>query len=731
MLRLRPLGAALIAALFLAAPASAQSPDLVVSQVYGGGGNSGAPLSHDYIEIFNRGTTGVPLGGKSLQYASATGTGNFGASATQLTELPDQTLAPGRYLLVQQAGNANVGSPLPPPNFADPTPIGMAAGAGKVALANGTATLGCNGGSDPCTAEERARIIDLVGYGNANFFEGAAAAPTLSNTTAAFRADNGNRDTDDNAADFTAAAPAPRTGPADADAAPALASSTPAHNAADVPFDSNVTVTFTEPVDAAAGAFALACEDSGTHTLAVSGGPTTFTLDPSGTFARGETCTLTVAGAAVTDQDADDPPNTMAGGATVRLSALGTEGLRIHDIQGDDHFSQYDNQVVSGVFGVVTARRSNGFYLQDPQPDGDEETSEGILVFGTPPAAAAVGRTVRVSGRVDEFRFATAPADLTITEITNATVTAVGTGAVAPTVVGRGGRIPPNRVIDDDSFGDVDLNPFFDPRRDGIDFHESLEGMLVQINDAVAVGPTNGFDETAVVGDDGRFAGPRTPRGGVIVGPNDFNPERLILDDVISQEADANVGDTFAAPIVAVVDYSFGNFKYLHLTTPQRIDNGLEREVTEAPRGDQLAVGSFNVENLTPNDSEAKYDAMAATLITHMQAPDIVAVEEIQDNSGATNNGVVAADQTWGRLIEEVAESGGPPYEHRQIDPVDGADGGQPGGNIRVGFLFRTDRGLSFVDRGTPSSTVGTAVEDTRRGPRLTLSPGRVEPADA
>src|SRR5918992_5149272 len=147
MLRLRPLGAALIAALFLAAPASAQSPDLVVSQVYGGGGNSGAPLTHDYIEIFNRGAASVPLSGKSLQYASATGTGNLGASATQLTELPDVTLAPGSYLLVQQDSNATVGNPLPTPNFADPTPISMSATAGKVALANGTTSLGCNGGS--------------------------------------------------------------------------------------------------------------------------------------------------------------------------------------------------------------------------------------------------------------------------------------------------------------------------------------------------------------------------------------------------------------------------------------------------------------------------------------------------------------------------------------------------------------------------------------------------------
>src|SRR5918996_4877755 len=103
----------------------AVSPDLVISQIYGAGGNSGAPLNADYIELYNRGTAPVSLGGVSLQYASATGTGNFGASATQLTELPAVTLNPGQYFLVQEAGGAN-GAPLPTPDLIDPTPIAMA-----------------------------------------------------------------------------------------------------------------------------------------------------------------------------------------------------------------------------------------------------------------------------------------------------------------------------------------------------------------------------------------------------------------------------------------------------------------------------------------------------------------------------------------------------------------------------------------------------------------------------
>src|SRR5262245_17470183 len=129
-----------------AAPAvpNGPSPDLVISQVYGGGGNSGATYSHDFIELFNRGTSSVSLDDKSLQYTSATGSGNLGANSAQLTDLSG-SIPPGRYLLVREAtNNAAVGAPLPTPFLDDPTPINMAAGAGQVAVANGVTTLGCN-----------------------------------------------------------------------------------------------------------------------------------------------------------------------------------------------------------------------------------------------------------------------------------------------------------------------------------------------------------------------------------------------------------------------------------------------------------------------------------------------------------------------------------------------------------------------------------------------------------
>ncbi|HQW66079.1 MAG TPA: ExeM/NucH family extracellular endonuclease [Gemmatimonadales bacterium] len=186
--------------------ASLSASGVVISQVYGGGGNSGATYTHDFVELYNKGTTTQSVAGWSIQYASATGTGNLGASATQLVALSGSIL-PGKYLLIQLASTAAVGASLPTPDLTGS--IAMSGTAGKVALVRQATGLGCNGGSAPCNAAQLALIEDLVGYGSANFFEGAAT-PTLSNTTAAIRKASGATDTDHNANDFDVGAPTPR-----------------------------------------------------------------------------------------------------------------------------------------------------------------------------------------------------------------------------------------------------------------------------------------------------------------------------------------------------------------------------------------------------------------------------------------------------------------------------------------------------------------------------------------
>ncbi len=710
---------------------AAAAGNVVISQVYGGGGNTGAPYTNDFVELFNRSTSPISITGWSVQYASATGTGNF--VATPLSGV----LAAGQYYLVSEGGGAT-GSPLPVPNATGST--NMSASAGKVILANTSASLACNGGSTPCSGAQLAQIVDLAGYGNANFFEGTAAAPTLSNTASAQRNGAGCMDTDDNGADFTAAAPAPRNmvstfHACPADLAPSVTSTSPANNAAGVLPGANVSITFSENVDVTDSWYSISCDSSGSHTATVSGGPKTFTLDPDSDFVEGETCTVEVVAADVTDQDTIDPPDAMAADYTFSF-ATQLPPIAIHTIQGAGHISPYNGQSIR-TLGIVTARSTNGFWMQDPSPDADDATSEGIFVFTSSAPTVAVGDSVSVSARVQEFRpGGVSNGNLTTTELASPTVSVLSTGnpLPAPVVMGTGGRIPPDTVIEDDAqSGNVETSGVFDPDQDGLDFYESLEGMRVQLNDAVAVGPTDvAFGETPVVGDDGANASIRTERGGLLLRPNDGNPERVTLDDLLTPVPNVNVGDHFSGPIVGVMDYNFGN-PFLEVTSTglTRIANGVTREVTDPVQPGQLAISTFNFENLAPDNPQSKFDGLASLIVNNLRSPDLIAGEEVQDNSGATDNGVVDATQTLSKLTDAVVAAGGPRYAWREIDPVDDADGGQPGGNIRQVFLFRTDRGLSFVDRAGGDSTTPNAVTGSGASTHLLYSPGRIAPADA
>jgi hypothetical protein len=712
---MRVLLLSLAAFLLLAVPASAASTTLVINEIdYDQVGTDTA----EFLEIRNDATTAVNLDPYALRFVNGANGGN---ATYLLADLPAVDLAPGGHFTV-------CGNQLTVPG------CDLDIGANTDLIQNGA--------PDAVALVNGDTIVDTVSYeGLVPGFSEGTTAPTDTAAAPPAPAQSISRipegcDTDDNGADFqlaTATPGAPNGGAAcggpPADAAPTVTDTSPAAGAADVPLDANVDITFSEDVSAPASAFSIACATSGAHTFALSGGPRTYTLDPDSDFARAERCTVTVSGAQVSDADSDDPPDTMASDFSFSFTTVGIEGLRIHDIQGAQHRSPYEGQVVSRVPGVVTAASTNGIWVQDPQPDNDVRTSEGIFLF-RPSARPPVGTAVTFSGPVQEFKPVTGPENLTLTEMGSPTVTVTGQGTVPPpTVIGQGGRIPPNRIIDNDSTGDVDTNPMFDPQQDGIDFHESLEGMLVQFNNAVATGPTNGFGELSTIVDNGQGAGPRTPRGGIIVRPDDFNPERFILDDVIGDTPTTNTGAKLSSPIVAVADYSFGNFKYYPLQDVTATSD-LQRETTETPKAKELEIASFNVENLAPTDPPGKFAGLADTLITNLKAPDVVAVEEIQDDDGAANTTVTDASVTWNMLIAAIQTAGGPTYQFREIDPVDDQDGGQPGGNIRQGFLFRTDRGLSFVDRPGGTSTNTTEVVRTRRGPQLTFSPGRIQPND-
>jgi predicted extracellular nuclease len=215
----------------------------------------------------------------------------------------------------------------------------------------------------------------------------------------------------------------------------------------------------------------------------------------------------------------------------------------------------------------------------------------------------------------------------------------------------------------------------------------------------------------------------------LVISAADFNPERIILSDqLIGTVPHLNVGDTIATA-VGVLDYASGNFK-LQVTQAYLGSAGnLQRETTRPQDQNQLAIASMNVENLHAGDDQAKFDALGAQIAVNLAAPDIVGLMEIQDNNGATNDGNVDAGDTLTMLIDAVAAAGGPTYTYRQIDPVDGQDGGAPGGNIRVVLLFNPAR-VTFVDRAGGTPTSATTVVVGGGAPLLTFSPGRIDPAN-
>jgi uncharacterized protein len=417
--------------------------------------------------------------------------------------------------------------------------------------------------------------------------------------------------------------------------------------------------------------------------------------------------------------------------------------IRIRDIQGTAHLSPLNNQTVTAVPGIVTAVASNGFYLQDPTSDNDDRTSEGIFVFTSAAPTVAVGDSLLVNGAVREFRPGNNANSLTVTQISSPTITKLSSGNAIPTAVilGNGGRSIPTQVIDNDAVSGKteDAATLFDPAQDGIDFYESLEGMRVQINNAVSTSPTGNFgssEEIWVLADNGANATSRTARGGSLITASDFNPERIQIDDLINATLTLPAVDVGAqlGTITGVVNYDFSNYEVLVSTAPTVVQpSTLQREVTNLTgSATQLTVATFNVENLDPGDGAAKFSALANAIVTNLKSPDIINLEEIQDNNGATNDSVVDASTTFQTLINAIAAAGGPTYEYRQVNPIDDTNGGEPGGNIRVGFLFNPGR-VSFVDRPGGSATVGTTVTDigNNGSPDLSASPSLIDPTNS
>ena len=714
------LASALVAGtLLVPAAAASASTDLVISEFQTRGPSGG---NDEFVEIRNKSASPVAIGGLRLEGCASA---SPGTASLRVAVPAGVTLAPNQaYLFANTTAPGYSGATTPDATYGTGfTDFAASNFAGIRLVLDGVTMDGVGSPQSPCR-------------------EGTGFSTPTTNGANAFERGGQTLDTDNNVANFAG----PKTGapqnyagtaPPSNDDAPEVTSTDPPDGAADVARDSTPAVNFSEPVTAREDAFALTCDGTAIALAVTKVDADSYALDPQQTLPEGAGCTLTVKGDRYHDDDPVDPPDTGTD-HTTRFTTVGATGLRIHDVQGASHLSPHEDDVVSRVPGIVTATRSTGFYLQDPSPDADRATSEGIFVFTGSAPSVTKGQAVEVSGRVAEFRGGCEPScapsssafdNLTITEIERPTVYAAGAGTIAPTLVGAGGYEPPQQVIEDDALGNVEIgNVLFDPEEDGLDWHESLEGMLVEIAEPQVVGRRSSFGELPVVS--GGAAGLRTPRGGIVIQKGDMNPERFILEDVLAPTPAAQVGDTLGSSVVAIADYGFGDYLYYPTSAPAVTEGNLQREVTEPKRANQLAIASMNVENLDGRDPQSKYDELASIVVDNLRSPDILAVEEIQDNDGAASPGPTNAEVTYARFISTIAAAGGPTYEYRQIDPGVGTDGGEVPGNIRVGFLYRTDGDLRFVDRPGATATTANSVVQTRKGAALQYSPGRIDPTD-
>ena len=426
---------------------------------------------------------------------------------------------------------------------------------------------------------------------------------------------------------------------------------------------------------------------------------------------------------------------TLALGVVIPASAAAGD-TRIHDIQGKSRLSELDGQQVSDVPGVVTAIRAfgsaRGFWVQDPEPDADPATSEGVLVFtGSSTPNVKVGDSVLVTGTVDEFYPDAAPdksVQQSSTQLTGATWTVESSGNALPAAETVGTRTVPTAMAPDADGGNVEALPLR-PTKFAIDYWESREGMLVRVDDARVVGPTTEFNEVVITTKPRQ--NPSENGGTIYESYRDSNTGRLKVESLIPFAQHpfpkANVNDTLAGETSGPVDYDqFGGYNIQATALGELTSGGLQPEQTRPQKSRELAVATYNVENLSPKDAQAKFDTLAHGITTSLASPDIVSLEEIQDNNGTTNDTVVAADATLQKFVDAIVAAGGPRYEWREIDPVDDQDGGAPGGNIRVALLFNPAR-VSFVDRpGGDSTTAVTVTGDDK--PALSVSPGRINP---
>ncbi len=421
-----------------------------------------------------------------------------------------------------------------------------------------------------------------------------------------------------------------------------------------------------------------------------------------------------------------------------------------------------------------------GFYLTEESADWDVSnlTSEGIFVMtrndagvGSTLLAAipglAVGDRVTVTANVVEYQgFATS---MPVTTLVNPVVQINANAQPLPILTLDASRPIPNTIVTGvtpvytDSVDDP--GDSFDAVNYALSFYETVEGMLVTIPDLVVA---DGFVSTSggqpffkvystvhanpeqinsrggyTIAGDPALAPPDTanPLDGLLndgrsATDGDINPDifeidftDFAIDAPAGLATSASMGDRLGTAS-GILNFDFQDIKlFVTAINPASFVNTQPVQEVTALGSDSraLTIATFNVENLDPTDGAARFTAIANVIVNNLKSPDILTIEEIQDNNGAAA-GSADASLTWQMLVDALNLASGKVYQWVDQEPVNGAEGGEPGGNIRVGFLYDTARvqlgdlaaGATLAERRQFTDRIGDGVRDA--GDRILYS---------
>ncbi|KAI0649283.1 endonuclease/exonuclease/phosphatase [Trametes meyenii] len=428
--------------------------------------------------------------------------------------------------------------------------------------------------------------------------------------------------------------------------------------------------------------------------------------------------------------------------------AKGPLQTTITDIQGVGFQSPLAGRFVQ-VSGVVTAKDRYGAWIQG-EPSDDPRESHGLRLYGALASKQPnVGDSISVTGRVTEYRGDRNPNDLFLTELDQiSALTTHSTGNVVKPLVLGVERIPPHNQLSSLDVGPdgwlslpsnisllESVNPTLRADVFGLDFWESLEGQLVTVPFPTAANFPDRFGSFWVYGD-WPVTG-KNGHGGLTIHSDDdgvppAHPEAILIGRALdgTRNPKTSMGVQLTN-ITGIVTYQFGNYYILPLTAPDIVDvpgvNVRPSTLSSSAHACQLRIGDYNVENMSPRSRHIPH--IAEHISEYLHTPDIIFVQEIQDDSGPCNNGVVSANKTLRALADAIKKaSGGVHYDFVNVEPEDNKDGGAPGGNIRVAYLWRPER-VSLLPGTIGDATLATQpVIDDDGNVDLSYNPGRIDP---